>query len=490
MSIESLHTFDDPLAHWDAVETAERVRRGEVSAEEVVQAAIRRAERVDPTLRGVATPDYERALSRAKTAAGRPFAGVPTFIKEMIDVEGMPGRWGTEALRDMRPAKKNCLLVQAMEDSGIVSLGTSTMPEFGLTNASILPDGTGIRNPWNLARGSGASSSGAGVLAAAGVVPLAHGCDGGGSVRIPASCCGLVGLKPSLRRFPLQPSMALLPVKISVDGVLTRSVRDTALYYSEIERHYRHPKLPPVGHVTQPLRRRLRIGVIEQARVGKPYAPNIQHALSQTVTRLEQLGHAVEPVPSSVTEEMAEDFLLYFQALAFGAIHTGRIEYDRSFDKRLVGDFTWGLARAFQARMFRLPGAIRRLRRHARAYREGFAPYDLFLTPTLSTVARPLEDIATTLPYETLIDRAADWLTITPVANVAGTASISLPLAHDAETNLPIGMMFDANFGQEALLLELALELEAAFPWPSLATINHAASAQSEAFAMTAATPA
>lgn len=465
MSIRSLHTFDDPMAHWDAVETAEHVRRGDVSAEEVVTAAIRRAERLNPVLNGVATPDYDRALRRAKQCGATPFSGVPTFIKEMIDVEGLQIRWGTDALRRMRPAKKNCLLVQAMTDSGIVHLGTSTMPEFGFTNASVRVDGSGIPNPWNLDRCSGASSSGAGVLAASGVIPLAHGCDGGGSIRIPAACCGLVGLKPSLRRLPLQPSMALVPVKISVDGVLTRTVRDTALYYAEMEQHYHYKKLPAVGHVTQPLRNRLRIGVIEQARVGKPYDDKVRQALAQTVARLRQLGHVVEPVASPITEEMADDFLLYFQALAFGAIHTGRIEYDRTFDKRLVGDFTWGLARAFQRQIHRLPGAVLRLRRHARTYRESFSAFDLYLSPTLSAICPPLEHFATTHAYETLIGRASDWLTITPVANVAGTASLSLPLAHDEDTNLPIGMMFDANAGQEALLLQLALELEAAFPW-------------------------
>lgn len=470
MKTRSIHTFDDPMAQWDAVETAEHVRRGDVSAEEVVAAAIQRAERVNPVLNGIATPDYDRALHRAKKTGAGPFAGVPTFIKEMVDVEGLQVRWGTDALRKMQPAKKNCTLVQAMEDSGIVHLGTSTMPEFGFTNASVRMDGSGIPNPWNLDRCSGASSSGAGVLAASGVVPLAHGCDGGGSIRIPSACCGLVGLKPSLRRLPLQPSMALVPVKISVDGVLSRTVRDTALYYAEMERHYRHSKLPPVGHVTEPLRKRLRIGVIEQAREGKPYSTEVKNALTQTIARLQQLGHEVEPVPSPITEQMADDFLLYFQALAFGAIHTGRIEYDRTFDKRIVGDFTWGLARAFQRQMHRLPGAVIRLRRHARTYRDSFAPFDLYLSPTLSSTCPPIEHFAVTHPYETLIERASDWLTITPVANVAGTASISLPLAHDEGTNLPIGMMFDANAGQEALLLQLALELEAAYPWPTLAT--------------------
>src|SRR5262249_50374788 len=156
---------------------------------ESIAAAIRRAERVNPELGAVALADYDRAKARAGKPLSGAFAGVPTFIKDMIDVAGLPIRWGTEALQHAKPKRKDCGMTKQIIGMGMVPLGLSTMPEFGLTHSSESSYVPPTRNPWNLDHGTGGSSSGAGALVAAGVVPIAHGCDGGGSVRIPANCC-------------------------------------------------------------------------------------------------------------------------------------------------------------------------------------------------------------------------------------------------------------------------------------------------------------
>lgn len=468
MAVRTVHAFDDELARMDAVATAEAIRRGDLSAEEAVSAAIRRAERLEPHLNAIVVADFERALENARRKPAGPFGGVPTFIKDMIDVAGLPTRWGSEGLRNAPPAKKTGGIAAQIADMGMISLGKSTMPEFGLTHSAEFSNDSATYNPWNLGHGPGGSSSGAGAMVVAGVVPMAHGCDGGGSVRLPAACCGLVGLKPSQGRLLSHPEEQMSPIRLVVDGMLTRSVRDTALYFAEAEQRYYNKKMPRMGHVKEPVKRRLRIGVILEPPTGVAVEAPVRRTFDDTIKLLESLGYHIAPVHSPFDTQLIEDFKLYFQVLAFALIHGGRLQFGRTFDKTRVNAYNHGLAKAFARRPLSIVGAVTRLRRAAAKYRASFTDIDVILSPASTAVPPAIGTLSPESPFEALFQRVSDWMYISPVANVAGTPCISLPLGHDAETNLPIGMLFDAAQGQEALLLELALEIEQARPWRHL----------------------
>jgi amidase len=464
---------DDDLARLDATATAAAVRCGELSPTEVVDAAITRAERLDPLLGAIVLADYERArrTAAARGAAGpgdAAFPGVPMFVKDNADLAGLPTRHGSEALAGTGPAGHTGDLVQQMLDMGMVALGKSTLPEFGFAPSCERIDGTATHNPWNLDRSAGGSSSGSAALVAAGVVPIAHGVDGGGSIRIPAACCGLVGLKATRCRLVPSPDSKKLPVDILAEGVLTRSVRDTALFLAEAERRHRNPLLPAVGEVVDPLRRSLRIGVVSDAPTGAPLDAPTRSTLERTVALLEQLGHDCEPVELPDAERFAEDFTHYWAMLVFSVAVAGRRVYDASFDKHQLTPFTLGMARRFRRSIWRTPSNLVRMRRAALRYGHLFDDHDVVVSPTVATVAPPLGHLASDLPYEVLMERLEQWVSFTPLANATGMPSLSLPLGHDAGTGLPVGVLFTASGGQDALLLELGLQLEEARPFRSL----------------------
>lgn len=474
---QSVHAFADEIARLDAVATAAAVRAGDLHPREVVGSAIERALALEPELRAVAAPDFERAMATAAGGASGPFAGVPTFIKDMIDVAGLPTRQGTQALENAAPATKTEPLAAQMFEMGMVCLGKSTLPEFGFPPSTEFPHTEPTRNPWNLDHTPGGSSGGAAAMVAAGVVPIAHAADGGGSIRIPAACCGLVGLKPTRNRLLQPDGTRRMPVQVVCDGVLTRSVRDTALYFAEAEKRFRNPKLPPVGHVTEPLRRRLRIGAVIDSPNGGPVDAATRRVFAETIGLLEDLGHRVETMPAPVTAQMGDDFIHYYGMMAFTVSRAGRALFGPTFDRSKLTDLTEGWARQFARDILRTPGAIVRLRRSAQAYSRMFDGFDVFLSPTVGQVPPPVGHLCMKQPFAELLPKVVAWVGFTPLANAAGAPSISLPLGFDAEHHLPVGMMFGADVGRDALLLELALELEQARPWRRLGDAPGAAAA-------------
>jgi amidase len=466
---QSAHAFDDDLARLDAVATAEAVRAGRLHPREVVAAAIARAEALEPFLRAVEAADYDRAIAASESAASGPFAGVPTFIKDMVDVAGLATRWGTRALEHAGPATKTERVAAQMFDMGMICLGKSTLPEMGFVPSTEFPHREPTCNPWNLGHSAGGSSGGAAALVAAGVVPIAHAADGGGSIRIPAAVCGLVGLKPSRGRLIPPPGPQLEPVQVTAHGVVTRSVRDTALYYAEAEKRYRNRHLAPIGHVTTPPARRLRIGALIESPSGYAVDTATRRAFDEAVALLQELRHVVEPTSAPVTAQFGDDFTRLFSFLAFMVRAGGRRLFDASFDPAKLTDLTHGLAARFKWEVLATPGAIIRLRRSAHAYARMFERYDVLVSPVVTHVAPPLGHLSTREPFDVLYQRMLAWLGYTPLANATGAPSISLPLGFDISSHLPVGMMFSAAVGQEALLLHLALELESARPWPTLA---------------------
>jgi amidase len=461
-----VHAFgDDALGDLDAVGLVEKLRAGEVSPRELVEAAIARTEAANPKLNGLAFEAFDRTRARAdaRQPYGGYFDGVPSFIKDNVAVEGMPTMQGTDAW-DPQPMSADGDFAKVFLATGLVPLGKSQMSEFGFCPAAEHARIGPVPNPWNPAYTAGGSSSGSAAFVAAGAVPIAHGMDGGGSIRIPASCCGLVGLKPTRGRLPLDKDVRQMPLKVVHNGVLTRSVRDTAAFYREAERIWRNRKLPPVGDVMGAGTERLTVAVLTRS-LFRDADDEIRELTLKTAAMLEGLGHRVEyldtpPVPKT----FADDFVLYYALLGFALVRNGRKMFGESFDRTKLDNQTLGFERFAARNLHRLPLAIARLGSLRRRTARLFGSYDVVLTPTLPDPPPRIGHFDATAGYGQILERITDWLAYTPLQNATGDPAISLPLAESA-ADLPIGMMFSAAPGQEARLLELAYELEEARPW-------------------------
>ncbi len=465
-----VHAFgDDALGDLDAVALVDALRTGKVSRPEVVEAAIARTQAVNPALNGLAHENFDQALARAYAGtpySGGYFDGVPTFIKDNIDVEGMPTMQGTDAW-EPRPQSAHGDFARLFLATGLVPVGKTQLSEFGFSASAEHPRIGAVRNPWDTDYTAGASSSGSGAFVAAGVVPIAHANDGGGSIRIPAACNGLVGLKPSRGRLPLDRWLLQMPVKIVTNGVLTRSVRDTAAFYREAEHIWRNRRLPPIGAVTGPTPGRLRIAVVTKS-VNRDSSPDIRALTLQTAELLDGLGHHVDhldhhPVP----RYFVDDFVLYWGFLAMTIVRSGQRTLGQKIDRSRLDNLTLGLDRHAARNLHRLPLAIARLSRLRRVTERFYRNYDVLLTPTLTEETPRIGHLDPTADYQQVIDRLAEWVGFTPLQNVTGEPAISLPLAETA-SGMPVGMMLSAPTGHDRRLLELAYELEAAKPFPRI----------------------
>lgn len=455
---------DDALGEHDAVGLVEELRAGRVSAGELVEAAIARTEAVNPTLNGLAFEAFDRARTRvaAPSRYGGYFDGVPTYIKDNVAVEGMPTMEGTDAW-EPRSKPANGDFARAFLATGLVPLGKTQMSEFGFSASAEHPRLGPVRNPWNPDYTAGASSAGSAAFVAAGVVPIAHANDGGGSIRIPAACTGLVGLKPSRGRLPQDREARRMPLRIIADGVVTHSVRDTAAFFREMEQVYRNAKLPPIGDVSRPGKQRLNIAVCTQSIVHDASPEMREHTLS-TAALLEELGHRVTPIGNPVPAQFKDDFVLYWAFLAYALVRGGKRTFGPSFDCDRLDNLTLGLARLAGRHLYKVPVAIARLVRSRRITERLSNSHDVVLMPTLAETTVPIGRLDPTADYDQIMDRLLDWVAFTPLQNATGDPAISLPLAQTAD-GLPVGMMFSATVGREARLLELAYELEEARPW-------------------------
>jgi len=464
---ESVSAFcDDVLGTADAVEIARRIRVGEITSGEAVEAAIARAERVDPMLNAIATPLFEGAREEANFTAPGAFRGVPTFVKDTDEVAGAPLLFGSRGL-PREPSTKSSAFVDQYLSLGLINLGKTTTPEFGLTGTTegLLHGPT--HNPWKRGFSPGGSSGGSAALVAAGAVPLAHANDGGGSIRIPASCCGLVGLKPSRGRMAEVEGSNLLPVRIIHQGMVSRTVRDTAAFCHGAEQYRRNARLPEIGHVTAP-GRRLRIGCFVEIGEGTPAHPECVGAARDAAVLCESLGHHVEEIAIPFDDRFHEDFFLLWATMAFAITRFGKRLMHPEFDKRAVEPFTEGLARHCKDNARAIPEAIVRLRRFARRHDRWFDDYDALMNPTLAAPPPEHGFIGPEVPFDIALERLKWFIPFTPVQNVYGGPAVSLPLS-ESSGGLPIGVQFAARLGAERTLLELALELEAASPWRTLA---------------------
>ncbi|MBY0565518.1 MAG: amidase [Hyphomonadaceae bacterium] len=459
-------------ADYDGLGLAELVRTGEVSPGELVEAAIACIERHNGALNAVVHKAYDEARATAVSPLPEgPFRGVPFLIKDLgLKVKGWPRTSGSR-FAEIAADGEDSELVKRYRAAGVVMVGKTNTPEFGIpgvtTSARLGP----CRNPWNTDHISGGSSGGAASAVAAGMVPLAHASDGLGSIRIPAACCGLVGLKTTRDRNPNGDS-ADRAIGFSVDHVVSRSVRDSAAMldatgYPEPNAPYAHPSKER-AYLAEASRTpgKLRIAWSSETPSGAPIDPEVQAALERTAQTLRALGHDVRE------EGLGIDYRALYRAQGLVSASNFAANIKRWIERigREPGDDIEGLARRAYEAGKRISGqdamwGWQQLRLINRQILARFETWDAWLTPVLSTNVPRVDFLDTLMDDLKEFDRRqARTFGFTPPFNMTGQPSMSLPL-WQSESGLPIGMMFTGRYGDEATLFRLAGQLEKELPW-------------------------
>lgn len=448
---------NDAFAKLDATAQADLVRSGQASAGELVEAAIARIKATNPALNAVTHKLYAQARERAAgpTPSGA-FAGVPFLIKDLLSVAGAPYTMGCRAFANFI-ASNSSPYALALEAVGLVTVGRTNTPEFGLIDTTEPRLFGPTHNPWDLVRSPGGSSGGAGAAVAAGMTPMAHASDGGGSIRHPACHNGVFGIKPSRgrNRSDGSPPMPFGLPDIAVNHVLTRSVRDSALMLSLTEDP--DTRFGPLGFVRDPVSKPLRIGLVREGMSGNRAATEVDDALLSTAKLCESLGHHAEPTAWPFSGPAAiEAFLDEWTVLAAGGVQATCAWIGCEADTESFEPWTLGLARRGAALSpARIAGAVAQLTQASRALDAFFETYDVLLSPVARHPPKLLGEHATDLPFDILFERVVDNSDFTPVFNAAGTPAMSIPLNCSAN-GLPVGSQFAARVGAEATLFGLA----------------------------------
>jgi len=460
-------------AEYDGLGLASLVARKSVAPAELADEAIARIEKHNAQLNAVVTPMYEQGRTLAQHPGGGPFRGVPFLLKDILgNFAGVPTQSGARFMAGNVAAVDDTLVVR-FKAAGLVPLGKTNVPEFGL-----LPTTEGVlygaaHNPWNLAHSTGGSSGGSAAAVAAGIVPMAHANDGGGSIRIPASCCGLVGLKPSRARNPLGPMLGDIMSGLICEHVVSRTVRDTAALldctagpepgdpYAALA-----PPRPYLDELAaKPTKLRIAFSTTDFA--GKALHPECVAGIEATAKLCQELGHEVEQaLPPVDANQLTQSFLgLWCGGLAMQidaiAMLSGREIREADFE-----GVTWGLyqqGKQVTASQYLL--ALTMLQIAGRACGQFHETYDCWLTTTLGAPPMALGtiDIQQRDPTQAFAP-ILDYVPFTPLQNATGQPAISLPL-HWTKDGLPVGLMFVAKIGDESTLLRLAAQLEQARPW-------------------------
>jgi amidase len=480
---------------YDGLGLAELVRTRQVAPADLIEEAISRIEARNPKINAVIYKLYDQARTTAKgDLPDGPFKGVPFLLKDMhATVQGVPTSCGTSMLKDV-PQPHDSEIVRRYRAAGVILLGKTNVPEFSLLPYTE-PQAFGpTHNPWDLARTPGGSSGGSAAAVAARLVPLSGGADGGGSIRIPASCCGVFGLKPTRGRTPTGPDIGDIWRGFAQEHVLTRSVRDSAAMLDAIAGpdvgapYWAPPQQRPYLQEVTTEPGPLRIAFTSQPFLGHKVHPDCQKGLQATVHSLEQLGHElVEAAPQIDREAFAIAFLTMIAAetrdeMDWAASLAGR---QASFADFETG--TSALALIGQATSAGdYAKALNYLMAAARGVGRFFEDYDVLLTPTLAQPPIPTGSLQPSGAerfmvglvgrlnaawvlnalgiIKPLADKTFDFMPYTPLFNVTGQPAMSVPLCWN-EAGLPIGMHFVGRFGDEATLFRLAGQLERAQPW-------------------------
>jgi amidase len=467
----------------DATGLAALVRRKEITPLELVETAISGIERLNPRINAVVTPMYEQARETAKKKLPKgPFTGVPFLIKDLgAPYKGVRMTMGTASMADY-VSDHDSELVARMKKSGLVILGKTNTPELGILPTTEPRLFGPARNPWDVDRTTGGSSGGSAAAVAAGFVPMAHANDGGGSIRIPASCCGLFGLKPTRARNPHGPDFGDIFSGLAIDHAVTRSVRDSAALLDatsgpDVGDPYwaPPPKRPFLREVGQKPGK-LRIAFTTDAGPGMEIHPDCVTAVREAARLCADLGHeVVETAPSINREFSTHSFMVIWSAGCAWTIDglslvTRRAPAPESFEPLTWALYQMGKKQSASAYLM----AVTAMQRLSREIGRFFVDYPIFITPTLASPPLPLGsfDSPPDNPLEGL--RIAErFAPFTPLCNVTGQPAMSVPLSWSAG-GLPVGVHFVGRFGDEATLFRLAAQLEEASPWAGRRPAVHA----------------
>jgi amidase len=488
----------------DATSMAALVRNGEVSGAELLEAALKQYERVNPRINAISTLLLEQAQAQAQQIPAGLLGGVPLLIKDAIqDYAGSPTAFGSRALRHNIPARHSNI-VQRFCDAGALIFGKTNTPELALKGVTESTEFGITRNPWNLDHTAGGSSGGSAAAVAAGIVPMAGANDGGGSIRIPAGCCGLFGLRPTRGRVSVGPAMAEIWEGASSDLVVSRSVRDSALALDVLsgaasgDPFIVAPPAESFAALATHAPGRLRIAFNTRSPIGTPVHPEAVAAVQNAAKLLESLGHdVVEEAPDYDGVELARCYIHLYYGQVAASIAEARAAgaRDRDFETltRVLGVLGHGMGAG------QYVSSHRKWNRFSRALGDFYSRHDIYLTPTLAQP--PLlhggadlpgwqnavlglllnSGILSLLAHSSLLDGMVDqiardslaFVPFTQLANLTGAPAMNVPL-HWTAQGLPLGVQFCGPVGSEARLLKLATQLESAQPWshrmPELAT--------------------
>jgi amidase len=462
------------LSNLDATSQAELVRKKEVQPVELIEAAIDRIEKVNPQINSIVTKMYDEARAAAKVDMGAAlFAGVPFLLKDLLAAyKGVRMSSGSRYLKDFKP-NQDSELVNRFKRAGLIVVGKTNTPEFGILPTTEPELFGAARNPWNTNRTTGGSSGGSAAAVAAGIVPMAHANDGGGSIRIPASCCGVFGLKPTRARNPLGPNFGDIFSGMVVEHVVSRTVRDNAALLDATSGNMLgdpYCVLPPVRPFIKEVGAapgKLRIAFFAEAPLGTPIQADCVAAVEDAAKLLADLGHeVVNTAPAINGEMMWKSFMAIWAAgvtwtiqsmsqvlgrmPAVGELEPATVALDEMGKKVAASDYL------LSVQYFQILG---------RQIAEFMKNYDVLLTPTLGSAPLPLGSFAST-PEDAMAGMhvATEFVPFTPICNATGQPAMSIPLYWNAE-GLPIGTHFMGRYGDEATLYRLAAQLEQARPW-------------------------
>ena len=468
----------DDYSGKDALGLAEMVARKDVSPAELIEAAIARAEQANPQINAVAQPLYDQARARTAQPFEGPFAGVPWVMKDLgHPVAGARLTGGSRAFADA-VAKEDAESVKRFRAAGLNIFATSTSPEFGLTVTTESKLFGQTRNPWDLTRSAGGSSGGSAALVAAGVLPAAHATDGGGSIRIPAACCGLFGLKPSRGRSPVGHGRTEGWNGLGVSHAVTRSVRDSAALLDaahgpEAGSRYAASPAPEGGYLAslqrtaaQVLGRAPRIALMVEPFTGVSVDPECRKAVEDAAKLCESLGWAVaEARPNVDGRALGRAMMVVISTHTALTIATREAELGRPLRDDELEVATWDLVRAGRdLKATDLASADLAFMTAAIAVARFQERYDLILSPTLAKPPVKLGEVSLDQSGDAFGQAVGAYSPYTAVYNQTGAPAMNVPL-HWSPAGLPIGVQFAARLGEEALLLSVAAELERAQPW-------------------------
>jgi amidase len=469
------------LAFLDATAQAALVQRKEATPRELVEAAITRIEAVNPQLNAVITPLFEQARAQADAATlpEGPFRGVPFLLKDLgAHSAGDPYHEGMRFLRDLGwIAKADTYMATKLRAAGFIFVGKTNTPELAI-NPTTEPESYGpTRNPWDVTRSPGGSSGGAAAAVAAGLVPVAHANDGGGSIRLPASFCGLVGLKPSRGRVSLGPDHGEMWQGLAIEHVVSRSVRDSAAILDAIagpmpgDPYIAPPPSRPFGEEVNSAPGQLRIGLMTRAPGGVlPVHPDCVAAARDAARLLASLGHIVEesyPLALDAHRERSRHFWTLLTSAVAAHLEALEKQTGKSISREDVELYTWTMREIGRTRTAtRYIQAIEWLHANSRAIASWWeGGFDILLTPTAAEPPPVLGQFTATPENPLAPGRRSEPLApFTAAFNVTGQPAISLPLYWSAD-GLPIGVQLVAGYGREDVLIRLAAQLEQARPW-------------------------